>query len=245
MGDRDLEHGLRVVFEDEYLVVLDKPAELMVHQNEFERHEPTCLGILQKQYGARFFTVHRLDRKTSGLLVFARSAEVAGTLSKLFRSLELEKRYLALVHGRPQPDHGTIDRPLKKRQGRRGQTDAVTRYRVLAAGLLDLEVLSSDDAAVSILELELVTGRQHQARLHTRALGSPIVGDRRYGHRRFNHVIEDHFGARDLFLHAALLRFRHPVTGEQLECTLPVPAAWAPVLAAAGLEPAELRGGAC
>ncbi len=243
MADRELEHELRVVFEDEDLVVLDKPAELMVHQNEFERHEPTCLGILQKHYGARFFTVHRLDRKTSGLLVFARSGDVAGELAKLFRSQAVEKRYLALVHGRPQPTHGTIDRPLEKRQGRRGRTGALTRYRVLADGRLELDVLSADDAAVSILELELVTGRQHQARLHARALGAPIVGDRRYGHRRFNHVIEEHFGVRELFLQAAALRFLHPTSGKQLEYTLPTPASWTPVLQAAGLDPAGLQAG--
>ncbi len=233
----ELEHGLRVVFEDEYLVVLDKPAELMVHQNEFERHEPTCVGILQKTYHQRFFTVHRLDRKTSGLIAFARDAVVAGQLSRLFRSREVDKRYMALVHGRPDEDAGEIDHPLQKRQGRRGTTDALTRYRVLDSGRLHLESLSEQDAIVSLLELELVTGRQHQARRHTRKLGTPIIGDRRYGHRRFNHVIEDHLGTRELFLRSAVLRFAHPVSDEEVKVAIGPPAGWLRLIESAGMLP--------
>ncbi len=233
----ELEHGLRVVFEDEHLVVLDKPAELMVHQNEFERHEPTCVGILQKSYHQRFYTVHRLDRKTSGLIAFARDADVAGRLSRLFRSREVDKRYMALVHGRPVEDAGEIDYPLQKRQGRRGATDALTCYRVLDSGRLRLETLSDEDAVVSLLELELVTGRQHQARQHTRKLGTPIIGDRRYGHRRFNHVIEEQLGTRELFLRSAALRFTHPVSGEEIKVAVGPSSGWVGLIESAGMSP--------
>ncbi len=235
-----MEHDLQVVFEDEYLVVLDKPCELMVHQNEMERHEPTCLGILQKSYHQRFFTVHRLDRKTSGLLVFARSAETAGALADLFRSQAVQKRYMALVHGEPAQSSGSIDQPLQKRQGRKGATNALTRYRVLSSGALQVPVLSEEDAVVSLMELELVTGRQHQARRHARALGTPIVGDRRYGHRRFNHVVEEHLETRELFLRASSLQFTHPATGKPLTVTAVIPETWRPLLAQARIAvPAE------
>jgi 23S rRNA pseudouridine1911/1915/1917 synthase len=194
--------ALRLVHADEQIFVIDKPPGLLTIADAGERHR-TAYRVLrdwaEAQGGRRIFVVHRLDRETSGLLVFARSPEAKETLQKQFQMRTPERLYQARVEGVVRQDEGTLtsrltdDRSLRVRPTRdadRGR-EAITRYRVL-------ERLGDS----TLLELKLVTGRRGQIRAQLAALGHPVVGDREYGSRR------DPF--KRVCLHATRLGFTHP-----------------------------------
>jgi 23S rRNA pseudouridine1911/1915/1917 synthase len=220
-----------VLYQDEDLLVLDKPAGLAVHPGAGSGGR-TLLGQLLSLGAAggpdpqRPGVVHRLDRDTSGLLVVARSERAYAALSQAIRRREVERRYLALVRGHPLSRKGRIDAPLGRdrrvRTRRSLDTDepreAVTHFELLETA-----------GEHALLEVRLETGRTHQIRVHLAAIGLPVAGDPQYG-------VPGDLGLARQFLHAHRLRFRHPVTGEQLAFESPLP----PDLAAA-LE--QARGG--
>ena len=215
--------GLGLVHEDEDLIVVDKPPGLLTIATERERertayrlladyvggHGPSCEG---KVRGApRLFIVHRLDRETSGLLVFAKSAAAKRRLQSQFEARTVERRYVAVVEGRMADERGTLksrlreDRALRVRptRDRSAGREAITDYRVIARG-----------AGTTLLELSLVTGRRGQIRVQLAALGHPIVGDRAYGPARDP--------LRRLCLHATRLTFAHP-RGHRVSFESPAP----------------------
>lgn len=210
--------GLRVAYEDQHLLVVDKPAGVVVHPSAGHPHGTLVHGLLAQaiEGGAepeRPGIVHRLDRDTSGLLVVARSDEAHRRLQRLLRRRELVREYLALVHGRPRSLAGRIEAPIGR--DRRDPTrhsldtatprDAVTTFEVL-------ELLPGH----ALLRVRLETGRTHQIRVHLAAIELPVAGDPAYG------VLGD-VGLERQFLHAARLAFPHPVTGEQVEVVSPLP----------------------
>jgi 23S rRNA pseudouridine1911/1915/1917 synthase len=213
----------RIAYEDEYLLVVDKPAGLVVHPGAGRTG-----GTLVQALGARGIAggsetkrpgiVHRLDRDTSGLLVVARSEEAYQRLQRLVRRRELERGYLALVRGRPRSWRGRIEAPIGRdrneptRQSLESDSprEAITHFDVL-------ELLPRH----ALLSVRLETGRMHQIRVHLAAIDLPVSGDRIYG------VPEP--GLERQFLHAARLAFEHPFTNERLELESPLP----PDLAAA------------
>jgi 23S rRNA pseudouridine1911/1915/1917 synthase len=192
---------LRLVHEDDDVLVIDKPPGLLTISTESER-ERTAYRLLrdwlQLRDAGRIFVVHRLDRETSGLVVFARTAAAKAALQAQFRAHEPQRVYVARVEGRVREDEGTLasrlheDRGLRVRPARGGEParEAVTRYRVLAR--------QSDS---TLLELTLTTGRRGQIRAQLAELGHPIVGDRAYGSRRDP--------LRRVCLHATRLGFMH------------------------------------
>ncbi|GIU95090.1 MAG: pseudouridine synthase [Gaiellaceae bacterium] len=211
--------AVRVVFEDDDLVVVDKPAGLVVHPGAGTR-EPTlasqllALGAAGGPDPNRPGIVHRLDKGTSGLLVATRSEEAWRALTDAIRRREVERRYLALVRGRPRSRTGRIDAPLGR--DRRDPTrrsldsdeprDAVSFFEVVEAM-----------PEHALLDVRLETGRTHQIRVHLQAIGLPVAGDPLYGAR-------GDLGLERQFLHAYRLRFLHPVTGEELSFESPLPA---------------------
>jgi 23S rRNA pseudouridine1911/1915/1917 synthase len=206
--------GLTLVHEDDAILVVVKPAGLLTIATERER-ERTAYRLLWDYLGskqARPFIVHRLDRETSGLLVFAKSEPVKRTLQAQFEARTVERVYRALVEGRPAREHGTLesrlaeDRMLRVRSGERGRV-AITHYRVLATR-----------REHSLLELRLGTGRRHQIRVQLAESGWPIVGDVTHGGPRT--------GAGRLCLHATQLGFDHPVTGARVVFESAPPADW-------------------
>ncbi|HMB88089.1 MAG TPA: RluA family pseudouridine synthase [Methylomirabilota bacterium] len=206
--------GLTLVHEDDAILVVVKPAGLLTIATERER-ERTAYRLLWDYLGskqARPFIVHRLDRETSGLLVFAKSESVKRTLQAQFEARTVERVYRALVEGRPAREHGTLesrlaeDRMLRVRSGERGRV-AITHYRVLATR-----------REHSLLELRLGTGRRHQIRVQLVESGWPIVGDVTHGGPRT--------GAGRLCLHATRLGFDHPVTGARVVFESAPPADW-------------------
>jgi 23S rRNA pseudouridine1911/1915/1917 synthase len=204
-----------VVFEDDYLLVVDKPAGVVIHPAPGHRGPTLAQALAGRAAGGadpeRAGIVHRLDRDTSGLLIVARSEEAHAALRRMMRARQIVREYLALVGGRPAAESGTIDAPIGRDRIRRTvvstRTDrpraAVTHFRVL-------ERLPR----TTLLRVRLETGRTHQIRAHMAAIGHPVCGDRHYGGANCGKKI----GLERQFLHAAGLMFSHPFSGEPLQC---------------------------
>ena len=225
-----------VVYEDEHLVVVDKPAGV-VSEPGIGHKLDTLLNGLIARYGEKldrlgprcdFGMVHRLDRDTSGLLVVARQAHVQRALSAQFRERRVEKRYTALLVGRVPRDAGEIGFPLGRvrRRGRAvgltnapGARRAVTRYRVVERF-----------ETATLVQAIPRTGRWRQLRLHFKALGHPVAGDAEEGDAAANADLAKRCGLCRMFLHAGYLQFRHPVTHRSVSLSVPLPAELAQVL---------------
>jgi 23S rRNA pseudouridine1911/1915/1917 synthase len=205
----------RVAYEDEHLLVVDKPAGLVVHPGAGHGTGTLVHGLVGRSEGGeedRPGIVHRLDRDTSGLLVVARSEEAHKRLQELVRERAVERHYLALVRGRPRSWRGTIDAaigrdrddPTRRSLDTDKPRDAVTHFEVA-------ELLPGH----ALLNVRLETGRTHQIRVHLAAVELPVVGDRVYG-------VPDRALGRQ-FLHAGRLAFDHPFTGERIDVESPLP----------------------
>jgi 23S rRNA pseudouridine1911/1915/1917 synthase len=204
-----------VVYEDEHLLVVDKPAGVVVHPGAGHASGTLVHGLVGRSAGGeedRPGIVHRLDRDTSGLLVVARSEEAHERLQELVRRRELERGYLALVRGRPRSWRGTIDAPIGRDRDdptRRSLDTDTPREAVTHFGVAELL------GAHTLLNVRLETGRTHQIRVHLAAIDLPVVGDRVYG------VPDKALGRQ--FLHADNLGFEHPFTGARIEVESPLP----------------------
>ena len=210
---------LRIAYEDEHLLVVDKRAGMVVHPSAGHASGTLVHGLLGHavaggEEAERPGIVHRLDRDTSGLLVVARSEEAHRQLQRLLRQRKLVREYLALVSGRPRSRRGRIEAPVGR--DRRDPTrisldtdtprEAVTNFEVV-------EML----ARHALLRVSLETGRTHQIRVHLAAIDLPVAGDPAYG-------VEGDLGLERQFLHAARLAFPHPMTGDSVEVESPLPA---------------------
>lgn len=226
--------SIEVLYRDERLVVVAKPSGLMVHRTNISRDRSFLSERLREQLGQRVWTVHRLDRATSGVLLCALDAETAGELGKQFMAGTVEKRYLAVVRGWID-DEGIIDRSLKHEQ--RGDQESITHFRCLARTELDEPVAPHPSARYSLVELIPKTGRRHQLRRHLNGIAHPIVGDVNHGDRRHNRLFRTRFGCHRLLLHAERLAFDRPDTGERLISSTPPPAEFQRVTDALGWSP--------
>jgi 23S rRNA pseudouridine1911/1915/1917 synthase len=217
-----------VAWEDEHLIVVDKPAGVVVHPARGHRSGTLAQALAGRVAGGedpeRAGIVHRLDRDTSGLLVVARTEPVHAALKRLLASRELVREYLALVEGRPAARRGTIDAPLGRDRRVRTRISTDTDEPREAVTHFEVERALPHD---TLLRVRLETGRTHQIRAHLLAIGHPVAGDPEYG-------AAGRHGLRRQFLHAARLAFPHPVTGAAVDVSSPLP----PDLAAA-LERAE------
>ena len=208
---------LRIAWEDEHILVVDKPAGVVVHPAGGHRSGTLAQALAGRARGGadpwRAGIVHRLDRDTSGLLLVARDEETLRRLQAQLRRRRIRRTYTALVRGRPPSRTGRIEAPIgRDRRDPVRQSldtdnprDAVTRFELV-------EALSER----SLLRVELETGRTHQIRVHLAAIGHPVVGDPVYGHG-------PELGLDHQFLHASELRFTHPWTGEEIEVSAPLP----------------------
>ncbi len=222
---------LPILYRDEDIVVIDKPPGLLVHRSEIDRHETRfAIQILRDQIGHRVWAAHRLDRGTSGVLLFGLSREIAAALGRQFAAGTVEKRYWAVVRGFP-PVEGTIDHPLSRPRdpylfrGEQSSTEAqpaLTHYRKLAEIELPVAVDRYPTSRYALLELEPLTGRRHQLRRHLKHIAHPIIGDATYGKGRHNRFFAEQFGCNRLLLACTELRFDHPQSGERLYIKAPV-----------------------
>ena len=236
---------LDIVYEDDDLAIVNKPAGMMVHTGagatEDARNRGTLVNALLHRFGAlsgvggelRPGIVHRLDRETSGLMIVAKNDEMHRRLARQFSRREVHKSYLALVHGWPKRDQGTIQsaisRDLKRRTRmtvrRSGGREAITHYSVAHR-------IASPYGKFALLEVKIETGRTHQIRVHMSSIGHPVVGDTLYGAPRLLQVQSGQSRAAGMprtiaparnFLHSAAVELVHPRTEEKLRFSCPIP----------------------
>lgn len=202
--------SIDVLYRDDAVVVVDKPSGLSVHRGD-DRGSTFALNLTRDAIGQWVYPVHRLDRATSGVLVFALSSEHARTLQESFSTRAVHKTYLALVRGTPLPK-GVIDSPMPKREGG-PDVESVTEY----------ETLFVSDHRLSLVEARPRTGRRHQIRRHLRRIDHPLAGDVNYGNGPDNRRYRAELGLYRLALHAQRLSFTHPASDEPVTFESPVP----------------------
>lgn len=230
---------LSEIYRDQWLLAVHKPAGLLVHRSPIDRHETEFALQYARAMngGAHVYPIHRLDRPTSGLLLFARDPDTASRLGKALMAGEIEKCYLAVVRGWP-PEQGLIDHPLRdepddrrQRHAEQAVREARTHYRRLATTEIPVAVEGYPTSRYSLVELRPETGRKHQLRRHLKHLGHPIIGDAKHGRGRHNRYFAERFGQGRLLLAAVGLRLRHPATQAWLELIAPPEASFRQPLA--------------
>lgn len=224
---------LDIVYEDEYLAVINKPAGMIVHPGAGAQNGTLANAIAwhfeirnpKSAIRNRIGIVHRLDKDTSGLIVVAKDEQTHEALAEQFRARKVFKSYVALVHGNPRENSGTIDRPVARDRWHR------TKMTVAANGRHALSIwkVRQRFEKFALLDVEIKTGRTHQIRVHLASINHPVVGDGTYNEGRDN-TIADHEIKRAVetlnrfFLHAERLSFTHPVSRERMEFIQPIPA---------------------
>lgn len=199
---------LRILHQDGALVAVEKPGGLLVHRTRESSDRVFLLQELREQLGRYLYPVHRLDRAASGVIVFAFSSQGARCLQESLARDDTRKEYLVLVRGET-PGQWTVERPLSGERG--GKQAASSTFRRL-----------STFSRCSLILARIHTGRRHQLRRHLSSCAHQIVGDTTYGKGRINRFFREEYGLPRLFLHAWLLSFRHPVTGEELVLRAPL-----------------------
>ncbi len=220
-----------MLYRDERLVAVCKPSGLVVHRSQRAGDSDNVMRRLRAQLGVMVWPVHRLDRGTSGVLLFALDTATARALAEAFASRAVDKAYLAVVRGWP-PESALLDRPIRGEDGR--ESPAVTRVTRLATVELPVPVAPHPTARYALVLARPLTGREHQIRRHLRSLNHPVVGDTTWGVGDHNRLFRERFGSRRLLLHAFALRLAWPSEGQQLELRAPLPDDLAPTLAALG-----------
>ncbi|RNI28408.1 pseudouridylate synthase [Rufibacter immobilis] len=206
---------LKIIYEDAHYVAINKPNGLLVHRTRIaEEKKEFALQMLRDQLGYRLFPLHRLDRGTSGVLLFAKTAEAAAPLVQAFAERQPDKTYYAVVRGYA-PEEGTIDSPIRpdRDNGLKEAQEAVTHFTRLATVELPIPVGRYQTARYSLVKIKPETGRMHQIRKHFAHLRHYIVGDKKHGDWRHNLMFLEELGSPFLLLHAASLSFKHPYTG--------------------------------
>jgi tRNA pseudouridine65 synthase len=221
----ETENPLTLIYRDQWLLVVHKPAGLLVHRSPIDAHETEFALQYARAMngGGHVYAVHRLDRPTSGVLVFARGQDTASFLGKAMMAGEVSKTYMAMVRGWT-PEQGIIDYPLRdepedKRRKDEPQAvrEAITRYRRLATTEIPVEIEGHPTSRYSLVALYPETGRKHQLRRHMKHINHPIIGDANHGRGRHNRYFAERFGQGRLMLAATRITFPHPATGEQLQ----------------------------
>lgn len=223
---------LSILYSDDYLVAVDKLPGLLVHRTGLDSGETRfALQMVRDQLDRRVWPVHRLDKGTSGVLLFALDAGTARTMGLAFEAgLGLNKTYRAVVRGWPA-DAGLIDHPLRRmpddmRVQREEIQDAQTRFRTLARYELPLPQGKFPTTRCALVELQPLTGRRHQLRRHMKHLSHPIIGDATHGKGPLNRDLAALLGLQRLWLHACRLELSHPVSGEAVQIEAGLGAEW-------------------
>ncbi|MGO1781221.1 MAG: tRNA pseudouridine(65) synthase TruC [Moraxellaceae bacterium] len=224
--ESDTANQIDIIYEDEFLVAINKEAGLLVHRSWLDKGETRfAMQLTRDAVGCHVFPVHRLDKSTSGVLLFAKSSAVARSLTEAFTEHKITKQYLAVVRGF-MPEQGTVDYALSFQPDAiadkfadldKPAQEAVTHWQRLAQVELPFAVSKKHDTSrYSLMRLIPETGRKHQLRRHMRHLFHPIVGDTSHGDGRHNRFFRTQYGCARMLLHAQSLALSHPVTGEPL-----------------------------
>jgi tRNA pseudouridine65 synthase len=240
---------IEILYEDEHLVAIHKPAGLLVHRSYLARRERFfAMQLTRDLVGCHVFPVHRLDRPTSGVLLFAKSSEVANALCEQFASHTIEKQYLALVRGNMH-ESGILDYALKVELDELGDKnadpnkaaqEAVTAYEPLLNTEIPYPSGRYPTSRFALVRLSPKTGRKHQLRRHMAHLRHPIVGDTTHGDGKQNAFFREHFSINRLWLIAKKLTFTHPITQTRLSIETELESEWETVFAELGWDEATL-----
>lgn len=218
--------SIQIIYEDDHLLVVNKPNNFLVHESHYARNiqEPTLLDKLAEQFNDPFYPVHRLDRKTSGILLFARKKEFVAEIQRLFTDNRIDKIYYAILRGFVS-EKFTVDSPVKNNDTGMYK-DALTHGECLQQIELPIPVHPYDASRYSMVKLMPQTGRMHQLRIHMNKISHPIIGDYKYGDRFHNRMFETNYNCHYMFLHARALNFEHPFTGKPLSLIADFPNDW-------------------
>ncbi|PWK16638.1 tRNA pseudouridine65 synthase [Arcicella aurantiaca] len=232
-----LETPLQILYQDEHLVAINKPHNLLVHRSPIAADESVfALQLLRDQLNHWVSPCHRIDRKTGGVLLFALSKEADQIIKKQFENQACEKTYLALVRGY-LPDEGMTDRPLENDKG--VLKEAVTHFRCLQKIELDIEVSRYPKSRYSLAEISPKTGRTHQIRRHFAQLRHYLIGDKTHGECKHNKMFEEKFGLNTMLLHAKTLTFEHPFSQEKITIEAPLQTEFLEILDKIGMNLSE------
>lgn len=224
------ERPLTILYRDDDLVAINKPSGLLVHRSPIDKHETRfAIQLLRDQIGQRVYPLHRLDKPTSGVLLFALSPEIASQMRTQWENGLVQKDYLAVVRGYG-PEHLHLDYPLKYQRDSLGDADrsdsplqeAVTDFSRLACVEIPHCVDRYPQSRYSLMHCQPRTGRKHQLRRHLKHLSHPIIGDPKHGKSIHNHFFARQFGADRLLLAATELTVHHPKTAEVLRINAPL-----------------------
>lgn len=212
---------LEILYQDDDLVAVNKPANILVHRTGISTDRRFVLQMLRDQLGRLVYPVHRLDRATSGVLLFGLNPEAAAKICRQFAEDRVEKRYLAVVRGYLDRE-GQIDYPLDDPDTGRLQ-ESRTCFRTLGRVEVCQEIPPHPTARYSLVEVIPKTGRRHQIRRHFKHVFHPVIGDVRYGDGRHNRLFRERFGVHRLLLHAWSLQVEHPESARLVKFQAPVP----------------------
>ncbi len=213
-----------ILYSDQHIIVINKPNGILVHRTALSANETEfVVQKLREQTGRYIYPVHRLDRPTSGVIIFAFDSETAGKLNISLVSSDVHKKYLALVRGW-FPENVILDYPVKNERGT--IKEAITEFRNIRHLILDMPVGNFPSARYSLIECSPKTGRWHQIRQHLAHLRYYIINDRVHGDGKHNNIFKHKLNIEPLFLHAAEIEFIHPQTQEKIKICAPLPPHW-------------------
>ena len=226
---------IEILYQDEALIVVNKPANLAVHRSTFVGPaDEFLIDLLRKQIGGNVYLAHRLDRATSGVLLVARSKEVAAALGEQFMGRTVHKQYLVVVRGWPDPAEDVIDYALPGARETGPRREARTGYRSLATIEVPIELGRYPHQRYALVLAEPESGRFRQIRKHLAHIHHPVIGDCQHGRGDHNRLYKQHFGCHRMLLHAWRVTFAHPVSGESMTIEAPLDDTLASLLARFG-----------
>lgn len=207
-------NSLEIIYQDEYLVAINKPHGLLVHRSPIAADASEfAIQLLRDQLGKKVYPVHRLDRKTSGVLLFALNEPLNRMMQEAFMNKQVKKKYLALLRGYT-PALGVIDYALTNEKGK--VQEAITHYATLKSFELPISFGNQETSRYSLVEVNPETGRMHQIRKHFAHIFHPIIGDRPHGCNKQNKLFLEQWDMNSMLLHASEISFEHPITNQNV-----------------------------
>ena len=209
--------SLEIIYQDNYCLLVTKPNNVLVHHAHHSRNkieEESLIQLIENQFGKRYYPIHRLDRKTSGIILLASKREYVASFQALFTNNEIQKIYYGVVRGFSE-DNKVINSPVKGRDAL-VYREAETHLNCLDKIELNIPVKPYDSSRYSLVELKPKTGRMHQLRIHMNKVSTPLINDAKYGDKNHDLMYAKQFGWKNLFLHAGSLEFIHPFTNKKL-----------------------------
>ncbi|WP_440881081.1 pseudouridine synthase [Tenacibaculum sp. C7A-26P2] len=219
--------NLEIIYKDEFIVCVSKPNNIVVHHAYHSRNvieEQSLLEKIYDEFGEKMFPIHRLDRKTSGIILLARNKKAVSSFQQLFIEDKIKKTYLGIVRGH-SPERLIINSPVKGRDAK-VYKNAETLLETIDKTIQKIPVKPYETSRYSLIKLTPKTGRLHQLRIHTNKISHPLIGDPKYGDKNHNIMYQKKFDCYNLFLHAYSLKFMHPLTKKELKLVAKLPDEW-------------------